>query len=146
VVIYLDTSTVVKLCVEEGDSSWVKNLVEEAMAVATSLVAYAEARAAFARRYKEKAFTATGYRHIISSLHEDWEDYLVIKVTKELVRLAGDLAEKYGLKGFDAIHLSSAVTLRQELTAPVIFSCADRKLQNASKLERLNQPEIKLPD
>ena len=47
--LYLDTSAVVKLYVEESMSSEVVVAVEEAEAVATSLIAYAEARAAFAR-------------------------------------------------------------------------------------------------
>jgi hypothetical protein len=56
------------------------------------------------------------------------------------------LAEKHGLRGFDAIHLSSALTLRQELSAPVIFSCSDLKLQKASQLEELYQPLLQPRD
>ena len=52
-----------------------------------------------------------------------------------------DLAEKHGLKGFDALHLSSAVWLHQELSSPVTFLCADQKLQKASELEKLHQPD-----
>ncbi len=140
-VVYLDTSSLVKLYVAEEDSAKVKNLVTLSNATATSLVAYAEARAAFARIYNEKGFEANEYGRLIASFNEDWDNYLIIRVTKELVRLAGDLAEKYGLRGFDAIHLSSAVTLRQELNSPIVFSCADRKLQKASQFENLRQPE-----
>ncbi len=140
-VIYLDTSTLVKLYVEEIDSTKIADLVKSSNVTATSLIAYAEARAAFARRFREKSFTPTEYSRLISSLNEDWGDYLIMKVTNELVRLAGDLAEKHSLRGFDAIHLSSAVSLSQELSAPVVFSCSDRKLQKASRLENLDQPE-----
>jgi uncharacterized protein with PIN domain len=52
-VLYLDTSSLVKLYVEEKDSSRVANLVGSSNVTATSLVAYAEARAAFARRFRE---------------------------------------------------------------------------------------------
>ena len=140
-VIYLDTSSPVKLYVEEEDSSKIADLVESSNVTATSLIAYAEARAAFARKFREKAFTPSEHRRLISSLNEDWGEYLIMKVTNKLVRLAGDLAEKHSLRGFDAIHLSSAVSLRQKLSAPVVFSCSDRKLQKASQLERLHQPE-----
>ena len=139
-VIYLDTSSLVQLYVEEEDSPGVVNLVRTSTVTATSLVAYAEARAAFARRFMEKAFTPREYGRLIASLNEDWDNYLLVRVTRELVRMAGDLAEKHGLRGFDAIHLSSAVGLRRELSEPVIFSCSDRKLQKASQLEGLNQP------
>lgn len=140
-IIYLDTSSLVKLYVEEKDSQKVAALVESSKAIATSLVAYAEARAAFARRYGENAFTPREYKRLISFFDEDWDNYLIVRVKKELVKLAGGLAERHGLRGFDAIHLSSALTLCQELSAPVIFSCSDRKLQQASNLEGLDQPE-----
>jgi predicted nucleic acid-binding protein len=140
VVIYLDTSSLVKLYVEEEDSSEVCDLVKSSSVAATSLVAYAEARAAFARRFREKAFTPTQYKQLISCLHEDWVNYLIMRVTKELIRVAGDLAEKHSLKGFDAIHLSSAVALCEELSTPVVFSCSDRRLQKASLAEDLHQP------
>jgi predicted nucleic acid-binding protein len=140
-VLYLDTSSLVKLYVEEKDSSQIANLVGSSNVTATSLVAYAEARAAFARRFRERAFTANEYKVLLSSLNEDWGNYLILKVTNELVRRAGDLAEKHALRGFDAIHLSSAVSLCQDHSAPVVFSCSDRKLQKASELEDLEQPE-----
>jgi predicted nucleic acid-binding protein len=137
---YLDTSSLVKLYVEEQDSQNVADLVKSSKVTATSMVAYAEARAAFARRFREKAFTAREYGRLISSLKKDWDYYLVVKVTGELVWLAGDLAEKHGLRGFDAIHLSSAINLRQELSSLIIFSCSDQRLQKASKVENLHQP------
>ena len=137
---YLDTSTLVKLYIEEPESQGVKNIVDVSEAVATSLVAYAEARAAFARRFREKAFTKAQYKKLKDSFHKDWDHFLVIMITKEISFLAGELAEKHSLRGFDAIHLSSAITIKQELTAPVIFSCADQKLQQASKSENLSQP------
>ena len=48
-ILYLDTSALVKLYVREHGSAAVRALVERADVVATSVVAYAEARAAFAR-------------------------------------------------------------------------------------------------
>jgi len=138
-IIYLDTSSLVKLYVEERDSRKVVDLVRSSKVTATSIVAYVEARAAFARRFREKAFTAREYRRLISSFNKDWDYYLVVGVTKELVWLSGDLAEKHSLRGFDAIHLSSAIFLREELSSPITFSCSDQKLQKASQLENLHQ-------
>jgi predicted nucleic acid-binding protein len=140
-VLYLDTSSLVKLYVEEQDSSKVEEWVKSSRVTATSLIAYAEARAAFARRFREKAFSSREYGRLISFFNEDWDNYLIVRVTKELVRLAGDSTEKHALRGFDAIHLSSAVTLLRELSAPIVFSTSDKKLQKASQLEGLTQPQ-----
>jgi uncharacterized protein with PIN domain len=49
---YLDPSSLVKMYVEEKGSTAIADLVESSKVTATSLVAYAEARAAFARRFR----------------------------------------------------------------------------------------------
>jgi predicted nucleic acid-binding protein len=136
---YLDTSSLVKLYVQEPESAEVKNLVANSSAVSTSLIAYAEARAAFARRYRERAFTKTQYKKLKDSLDKDWSQLLIIMVSKEIALSAGNLAEKHELRGFDAIHLASAITIKQELQSPIVFSCADQKLKKASIQEGFNQ-------
>lgn len=98
-------------------------------------------RSAFARRFREKAFTAREYKRLVNAFNADWNNYFIINVTTELVKFAGELAENHHLRGFDAIHLSSALTLYRELSSSVIFSCYDKNLQNASKLVKLEQPK-----
>jgi len=136
-IVYLDTSSLVKLYVEENESSKVDDLVKSSEVTATSLVAYAEARAAFARRYREKAFTSDEYDRMKEVFNKDWSRYLILSVTEDMVRLAGDLTEKHALRGFDSIHLASALTLHQELSSPIVFSCFDDNLQKASEEEDL---------
>ena len=138
-IVYLDTSSLVKLYVEESESSKVDDLVKSSEVTATSLVAYAEAMAAFARRYREKAFSSDEYNRMKEVFNKDWSRYLILSITEDMIRLAGDLTEKHALRGFDSIHLASALTLRQELSSPIVFSCFDDNLQKASKQEDLDQ-------
>ena len=138
-ILYLDTSSLVKLYVEEHESSKVDILVKSSEVTATSLVACAEARAAFARRFREKAFTTDEYNRLKEYFDKDWSRYLILSVTGDMIRLAGDLAEKHALRGFDSIHLASALTLRQELSSPIVFSCFNDNLQKASEREDLDQ-------
>jgi len=138
-IVYLDTSSLVKLYIEEDESSKVDVLVKSSEVTATSLVAYAEARAAFARRFREKAFTADEYNLLKEFFDKDWNRYLILSVTRDMIRLASDLAEKHALGGFDSIHLASALTLRQELSSLIVFSCFDDNLQKASECEDLDQ-------
>ena len=135
--LYLDTSSLVKLYVDEKDSGKVVEVVEASKVAATSIIAYTEARAAFARRFTEKAFTERAYKRLTSFFNKDWKNYMAVRIREELVQRAGDLAEKHALRGFDAIHLASAIILQEELSSPVTFSCSDHKLQNASKKEKL---------
>jgi predicted nucleic acid-binding protein len=53
-VVYLDTSSLVKPYVEEKDSVKLSALVRSSKVAATCLVAYAEARAAFTRRCRDR--------------------------------------------------------------------------------------------
>lgn len=138
-ILYLDTSSLVKLYVQEDESLKVEILVKSAEFAATSIVAYAEARAAFSRRFREKAFTLREYNRIKKYFNKDWNNYFILKVTEDMVRLAGDLAEKHALRGFDSIHLASALKLRKELSSPVTFSCFDDNLYKASMVEDLIQ-------
>lgn len=136
-IVYLDTSSLVKLYIEEDESSKVDALVKASEVTATSLVAYAEARAAFARRFREKAFPSDEYNRMKEFFDKDWSRYLILNVTEDMIRQAGNLAEKHALRGFDSIHLASALTLRQELSSSVVFSCFDDKLRKASERENL---------
>ena len=92
-IVYLDTSTLVKLYVGEIDSEKIRNFAHNAAAVSTSKIAYAEARAAFARKQKEEEFSLKVLRKIVESLNRDWESYFVIEITDRLIRFAGDIAE-----------------------------------------------------
>lgn len=139
-ILYMDTSSLVKLYVEEAGSSNVQTLVDKAKLVGTSLIAYAEARAAFARRFRESAYSQEDYNALLTDFEADWKHYLTIQPTKELVRWAGHYAEQYGLRGFDAVHLASATEMSRNLSAKIVFSCFDKRLQAASHGEGMIQP------
>ncbi|NQU65088.1 MAG: type II toxin-antitoxin system VapC family toxin [SAR324 cluster bacterium] len=132
-IIYLDTSSFVKLYVEEAFSDKICDLLKKCDIAATSQIAYAEARAAFARRYREKAYSQTEYQKIVTDLNQDWRNYLIVPITNELIFQAGELAETYALRGFDSIHLASAMTLRQKSGSEISFSCFDSRLNAAAK-------------
>ena len=111
-ILYLDTSALVKLyAVEEGREE-VERAVKEADRVATSAVAYAEARAALARKLREGVFSEKEHREAVTALDEDWRNLEVLSVTDNVARFAGDLAEMHALRGFDAVHLASALLVR----------------------------------
>jgi len=137
VIVYLDTSSLVKLYVPEVGSAVMKRLVEITEVLATSHLAYVEARAAFARKRRERGLTPKDYRTVLQDFEDDWESYFIVDVSNALVKLAGQLAEKHALRGYDAIHLASAVTMRQQTDRPVAFSCFDSRLSTAGRREGL---------
>jgi len=136
-ILYLETSNLVKLYVREADSEEIAKLIAEAEVVATSIVAYPEARAAFARKFREKGITEEDYARIKEDLEKDWEKLFIIKLTDSLARSSGGLAEKCALRGFDALHLASALEFKKSIPHPVHFSSSDVRLKESAKSEGL---------
>src|SRR5574338_1566061 len=134
--LYLDTSALVKLYVDEPISGELTSAVDEAEAVATSLLAYAALRAAFARARREARLSAQAYRHVVEAFVKDWTRYIAVQVTDRLVKDAGDLAAHRALRGYDALHLASALVLREQISS-IIFLAFDRELMAAAKRESL---------
>lgn len=132
-ILYLDTSALVKLYVRERGSAQVRRHVNEAGVVATSVVAYAEARAAFARLLRERPASGNRHRERVGQLDHDWQRYAVVELISAVARNAGELAEQHGLRGFDAIHLASALWLKAAHTDELVFAAFDRKLTAGAK-------------
>jgi predicted nucleic acid-binding protein len=133
VILYLDTSALVKLYVPETDSTTMKQHIETDDLPSTSRISYAEARAAFARKRREHTVSATDYRTVIHDFDNDWETYFIVDVSETLIKRAGHLAEQHALRGYGAIHLASAVILSEETNQPVRFACFDDKLCRAAR-------------
>jgi uncharacterized protein len=138
VTLYLDTSSVIKLYVSEAGSDRVRKLVDDAAVVATSVVTYAETRAALARLRREKALTIANFRSAKSAFEGQWATFLTLEATDSLSRAAGTLAEQYRLRGFDSVHLASfAEVARRAGPRETRFSSFDDRLnQAAEKLRR----------
>lgn len=132
-ILYLDTSALIKLYVAEEGTDSVQEAVSRVNVVAASRVSYVEARAALARAWRESRIGKQDLRHAVSGLNEDWERFLVLEVTSDLARRAGDLAEEYALRAYDALQLASALILKGSIGAEVSFLSFDEDLSHAAE-------------
>ena len=132
--LYLDTSSLVKLYVAETGSEGVRARVDRATIVATSMIAYPETRAALARRRRERALRPAAFAAVKRKFDDDWPKYLAVQVTEAICREAGNLAERYALRGSDALHLASFIEVaRQAGIADTEFSSFDDRLNGAAR-------------
>ena len=131
-ILYFDTAALVKLYVRERGSLVIRRQAGKADAIATSVVAYAEARAAFARLRREKPRSGKRHRERVGQLDRDWDRYVLVELSAAVARSAGELADTHGLRGFDAIHLASALWLKSAYSGDLAFAAFDRKLTAAA--------------
>ena len=136
-ILYLDSSNLSKLYLEEEGSPEVRQSVSEASEKASSLIAYAELRAAISRALRMGRVEPSRAQEARREFEAHWLDLVVLDVDESIVRAAGDAADRYALRGFDAVHLASAIHLRNSSGEPVVFSTADSKLGAAAQAEGL---------
>lgn len=133
-ILYLDTSAMVKLYIEEEHSATVRRWVADATSRVSSSVAYPEALSAFARRHRARELDDDGFSRVVESFEWDWNAFNAVNV-QEL--LAGQLALAHPLRGFDAVHLAAAVTMSQRVSE-LAFTSFDTDLNQAAEAEGLS--------
>jgi uncharacterized protein len=133
VTLYLDSSSLVKIFVDEDGSEEVRALVSRSDFQITSVVSLAEVRSALARMRREKALTPAKFAEAKRSFAEDWSSVVSIEVSGALAQRAGDLAEKHGLRGFDSIHLATFAHLLERCEDDVEFSSFDKRMVAAAR-------------
>ncbi len=136
-ILYADTSALVKAVLLEVDTHRVSSWFDRADEVASSVITYAEACAALARRDRLQGPDPAGLQAQVATLDTHWAEFVVVPVDG---RLAGRAALQHGLRGMDAVQLSAALALRTKVTrhapdAEVVFATFDRELLEAAERE-----------
>lgn len=99
-----DTSALVKLYVVESGSHEMKRYVEESEAVAVCRISWAEAHAAFSRRAREVSEDSELIENAKGALWNDWPHFMVMEITQGLVERAGEYADGFALRAYDALQ------------------------------------------
>ena len=134
--LYLDTSALVKLFVEEAGSSSVEAWAASASVLVTSRITYAEARAALARARRIGTLSASELRRAVAELDAEFGTQAIVEVDEPLVFRAGRLAEEHALRGYDAVHLAAALEASGDGDS-FAFATFDGALADAARREGL---------
>ncbi len=134
-ILYLGTSSLVKLYFEEPYSDLAREWVKEAEIVATCRIAYTEIMSALDIRFRKHDISRKDYALFAKAFLKDWNDFAVVDFDEVE---AGRLIKKYGLRRFDAIHLSAAKLIKREYNdISLSFSSVSEKLCRAAAAEGL---------
>ena len=108
--LYLDTSTLVKLLVEESGTAEVQRAYSEADGIRSTAIAHVEATAALARMRKGGRLTPTQLRRALDDLENLWRGVYSYAATDALLARAAESARVHSLRPYDAVHLSGALS------------------------------------
>lgn len=133
-ILFCDTSALVKLYVKEEFSDDVFALAEQAKVVAVSRISWAETMATLARRVRESPADAEIIEAVRARFRSDWSSFAIVEVTQSLVELAGDYADTFALRSYDSVQLAAARVLREGATEAFCFACFDTRLQKAASV------------
>jgi predicted nucleic acid-binding protein len=132
-IVYADTSALVKLFAAEDGSEATRTLLRKASVMGTGLLARAELGAALARGARRGLLSEIDAMEARRRLEGVWPTWVRIAVDEALVSRAEALAWEYPLRGYDALHLASALAWQERIQQPVALLTFDRELWEAAR-------------
>jgi len=110
---YLDTSALVPMLINEPTSAACREFWDTAHAVASTRLIQVEAAAALARARQNGRFTGDEFERAVVQLERSVTELQLIEVDERLIQMAVDLAQRFVLRGYDAVHCAAAAQLAE---------------------------------
>lgn len=133
-ILFFDTSALIKKYIFEEGSNKVDKLMEKADTVIVSAITEIETHSAFKRLLTEKAISDNDYKTLINEFNIDYPYFTHIFFDSAIASNAKILIEKYQLKTLDSIQLGTAILLKNDID---YFVACDYKLLKAGTKEGL---------
>lgn len=122
---YVDTSSLLKLLIDEDGSDRAELIWNTADVVASAALIVVEARAALAAATRGRRLTAAQHRAAKGELAALVEELTIVEITEDLIVDAAELAEREALRGYDAVHLAAALTVEADLVTSADAALCD---------------------
>lgn len=137
-ILYLDSSALVKRYLHEMRSAEVERVFTQAEQAGTAIISRAEVSAALAKAVRMDWLAHADALKGLSEFQSQWETLFRLHIREITVGRADALAWKYGLRGYDAVHLACALLWQESLAVPVTLATFDKELWDAAQLAGLN--------
>lgn len=136
--LYLDSSALVKVYVNEPGSERLGVRMEQGDRIFTSELTFAEIHSTFARKRRNNEINSRKFHVLLRNFLNDWAfKFVRLEVNANTMTAIPALVKEYPLKGADAVHLSSAIWLRDAAgdgsslgggDSVIEFGAADKRL------------------
>jgi predicted nucleic acid-binding protein len=127
-ILYLDTSALVKRYVAETGSEEVVAIVERAEAVGSVALTRVEMASALVKAVRMNWVEPKAAEDAWQDFLSHWLSYARLALTPPLAERASHFAWEHGLGGYDAVHLAAALLWQDTLGTPVTLATYDRGL------------------
>jgi len=146
---YMDSSGLVKHYLPETGSAWVSSLIDATTpsgewpnAVFLSKIGVVEVAAAIARRHRMGQITTESKASLVTVFLDDCLGrFSTLNLDDLVIGTAVNFTQRHPLRGYDAVHLSTALMLNKalidEALEPLTFVSADDVLCQAAEAEGL---------
>lgn len=135
-IIYFDTSALVKKYIEELGSDQISEAYSMAELIGTAMITPPEMASALSRAMRMKIIDEDKASEAWNMFGKDWDTYFVVDVNQVLIGRASTLVWEQGLRGYDAVHLTSLLAWQEALGLEIALASYDVELWEAAK--RLN--------
>jgi uncharacterized protein len=132
---FFDTSALAKRYISESGSPLVRATLRT-QPVSVARITYAELAASIARAWRLGAITVAQRDAILARLAGDFAHMNIVEIRAALVALVPDLVMRHPLRGYDAVQLAAALTVRTSGMS-VEFWSSDAGLCQAAATEGL---------
>lgn len=136
-ILFCDTSALIKLLISEPGSDQMAESSLHAEAIAVCRITWAEAMAGMARRQRDDPISGDDIEQARQRLIDRWDHFTIVEVSQPLVETAGRFADVFSLRGYDSVQLAAGHELQRNADKPVLFACYDRRLNQAAQLLQL---------
>ncbi len=102
------------------------------------MLARAEVAAGLARARVRSVLSQRGAEKALNAFRRDWPDMVHIEVSKAPMAQAKAMAWDHNLRGYDAVHLASAITWQEILPAPLTLATFDGELWEVTHAVGIN--------
>ncbi len=141
---FCDTSALVKRYVSETETTWLTTTLHPNLKqkIYVGQITIVEIASAIARRGKSGSTTPHEALTAFNQFEQDWKsEFTIVDFSRDIVRDAITLAQKYALRGYDAVQLSTVLYVHRERVAlnipSLTFLSADSDLNDAAIAEGL---------
>ncbi|MFZ2124001.1 MAG: type II toxin-antitoxin system VapC family toxin [Rhodoferax sp.] len=132
-ILFCDTSALMKLYAHEQNSDWTRIQVEGAQTCVVSQVTWVEMCSALSLKSRTNQLTPPQITLAMERLKVEWPGYVRLALDNSLIITAGELALTFGLRAYDSLQLASAQRAHSQAGSTLAFACFDKQLNAAAK-------------